>query len=67
MFLGADQDSFLEGGRLGFSEKNRRDWEKSKAGTTEMWDIVSKSTSAYRTKAQYARRANAGDFFEEEK
>lgn len=65
VFLGADQDSFLEGGRLGFAEKNRRDWEKSKAGTAEMWDGVSKSTLEYRKKARYQRMTDADAFFDD--
>jgi hypothetical protein len=65
VFLGADQDSFLEGGRLGFSERNRRDWEKTKAGTAEMWDGVSKATLSYRSKAQYQRMTDADSFFDD--
>lgn len=67
VFLGADQDSFLEGERLGFSEKNRRDWVKTKAGTEEMWDGVSKSTLNYRTKQRAQRIADADEFFGDEK
>ena len=65
VFLGADQDSFLEGGRLGFAEKNRRDWEKTKAGTAEMWDGVSHATLEYRKKARYQRMTDADSFFDE--
>lgn len=67
VFLGADQNSFLEGERLGFSEKNRRDWVKTKAGTAEMWDGVSKSTLSYRNKQRAQRITDAGDFFDDEK
>ena len=66
MFLGADQDSFLEGGRLGFAEKNRRDWVKTEAGTAQMWDGVSKSTLRYREKERMLRRIEADSFFDDD-
>ncbi|MEX1044316.1 MAG: vWA domain-containing protein, partial [Acidimicrobiia bacterium] len=66
VFLGADQDSFAEGGRLGFSASNRRDWDKSAQGTKEMWDQVSKSSLAYRRKERFARMMEADEFLEDE-
>lgn len=66
VFLGADQDSFAEGGRLGFSASNRRDWDKSSEGTKEMWAQVSKSSLAHRRKERFARMMEADKFLEEE-
>ena len=66
VFLGADQDSFAEGGRLGFSASNRRDWDKTSEGTKEMWAQVSKSSLAHRRKEQIARLMEADRFLEDE-
>lgn len=66
VFLGADQDSFAEGGRLGVSMSNRRDWDKSTEGTTEMWNKVSKSSLAHRSKERLARIEDADRFLEDE-
>lgn len=66
VFLGADQDSFAEGERLGFAVKNRRDWLKTEAGTAEMWDGVSKSTLKYREKERMLRRMEADSFFDDD-
>ena len=67
VFLGADQDSFEEGGRMGVSMANRRDWDKSAAGTKQMWSQVSSSSLAHRRKERYARMMEADQFLEEEK
>ncbi len=67
VFLGADQDSFEEGGRIGVSVSNRRDWDKSAAGTKQMWSQVSSSSLAHRRKERYARMMEADQFMEEEK
>jgi len=66
-FLGADQDSFAEGGRMGFSATNRRDWDKTSQGTAEMWSKVSSSSLAHRRKERLARMMEADGFFEDEK
>jgi len=67
VFLGADQDSFEEGGRIGVSVSNRRDWDKSAQGTKQMWSQVSSSSLAHRRKERYARMMEADQFMEEEK
>lgn len=66
VFLGADQDSFAEGGRLGVSMSNRRDWDKSAEGTKEMWSTVSKSSLSHRQKERLARIQDADRFLEDE-
>lgn len=66
VFLGADQDSFAEGERMGFSASNRRDWDKSSDGTKEMWAQVSKSSLSHRRKERFARMMEADKFLEEE-
>ena len=66
-FLGADQDSFAEGGRLGVSAVNRRDWDKTAQGTAEMWSKVSSASLAHRRKERLARMMEADGFFEDEK
>ncbi len=67
VFLGADQDSFAEGGRMGVSMSNRRNWDKSAEGTRDMWSHVSSKSLAHRKKERYARMMDADQFLEDEK
>ena len=66
VFLGADQDAYAEGGKVGVASANRVPWGKSKAGSKKMWKDVSYSTSSYRTKADYLRRKDRDRFYEED-
>jgi len=65
-FLGADQDAYAEGGRIGVAPMNRRTWEKSAAGVRKMYGDVAYSVSEHRSKPMVRRRAEADEFLKEE-
>ena len=66
VFLGADQDVYAEGDKVGVASANRVSWEKSKAGSKKMWKDVAYSTSSYRSKTGYLRRKDRDSFHEED-
>ena len=66
VFLGADQDVYAEGDKVGVASANRVSWEKTKSGSEKMWKDVAYSTSSYRTKADYLRRRDSDQFHEED-
>ena len=66
VFLGADQDVYAEGEKVGVASANRVSWEKSKAGSEKMWKDVAYSTSSYRTKSDYLRSRDRDRFHGEE-
>jgi len=66
VFLGADQDVYAEGGKVGVAIGNRVSWEKSKAGSKKMWKDVAYSTSSYRSKADYLRGTSKDQFYVED-
>ncbi len=66
VFLGADQDVYAEGEKVGVSTANRIAWEKSKAGSDKMWKDVAYSTSSYRSKEEDLRQQDRDRFHEED-
>jgi Mg-chelatase subunit ChlD len=66
VFLGADQDVYAEGHKVGVAAGNRVSWQKSKEGSKKLWDDVAHSTSSYRSKAEYLRRQESDRFYEED-
>jgi len=66
VFLGADQDVYTEGRKLGVSAANRVSWERSKQGSAKLWKDVAYSTSAYRSKQHARRRSDADRFYNED-
>lgn len=65
-FLGADQDVYAEGGKVGIAAGNRVAWDKSRPGSEKMWKDVSHSTGKFRSKSDYLRRLDADKFHEED-
>lgn len=63
VFLGADQDVYAEGERVGISPSNRVAWEKSGPGQARMWRDTSSSTVAHRLKLSQGRRRDSGQFY----
>ena len=61
-FLGADQDSFAEGGSVGVAAANIANWDKTAAGTKAMWARTSKSVEAHRAKTRVERFESIGEF-----
>ncbi len=66
VFLGADQDVYAEGHKVGVATANRIAWAKSKAGSDKMWKDVAYSTSSFRDKEEYLRRQDSDRFHEED-
>jgi len=65
VFLGADQDAFAEGTRVGVAGANTAGWVKTKAGVAEMYETLSRRTSDHRAKPAAMRKADADRFYEE--
>jgi Mg-chelatase subunit ChlD len=66
VFLGADQDVYAEGDKVGVATANRVAWEKSKAGSDKMWKDIAYSTTTYREKEEFLRRQDRDRFHEED-
>ena len=62
-YLGANQDAYAEGGKMGVAQGSAQAWAASPAGTAAAFDDLSKATAAYRAKAPEARKADRGGFF----
>ncbi len=65
-FLGADQDSYAEGEKVGVAPTNRASWAKSKRGSEKLWRDASYSTAKYREKDQHSRRTDSDRFYQED-
>jgi len=66
VFLGADQDAYAEGTRVGVAGANTAGWVKTKAGVAMMYDKLSRRTTDHRAKPAAMRKADADRFMEEE-
>lgn len=64
VFLGANQDSYAEGGKLGFGSKNIQNFKFDGQGTREAWSAVCGATKNMRTKLQRKERFDHEDFFD---
>lgn len=65
VFLGAEQDAFAEGTRLGVAGTNAAAWDRTKAGAAKLYDDLSYSTSLHRGKPR-AQRVREADIFHQE-
>lgn len=65
-FLGADQDSYAEGGAVGVAPDNIANWDKSAAGTAGMWRKASKSVEVHRSKTSPERFASSDKFIQDD-
>lgn len=65
VFLGADQDAYAEGTRMGVSGVNSRGWAKNPESVKKMYRDLELSTTAHRAKQVSRRRAEADRFFVE--
>lgn len=63
-FLGANQDAFDEADSIGMAQGSAKNWDASRHGTADMWNHLSTSTSAMRSKTSKDRRASRDDFFQ---
>lgn len=62
VFLGANQDSYGEAGRLGFAEGSTSNWVPGSSGAA--FAQISRSVGAFRSKSRLARHRQVEDFFE---
>ena len=63
VFMGANQDSYLEAGRMGVSQESISNFEASAAGTSAAFQSISRATSEYRGKTRMERTRDSGTFF----
>jgi len=65
-FLGADQDSFREGAKVGVAPGNRFNWAKTPYGVKKMWSAAAYSTRTFQDKDEALRKADADVFFKQD-
>jgi len=65
VFLGADQDAYLEGGHIGVAPRERVQWEKTPEGVQKMWADLSYSADLHRQKPRDQRHREADEFHTE--
>ena len=63
VFMGANQDSYLEAGRMGVSQESISNFEASAAGTAAAFQSISRATREYRGKTRIERTRDSGTFF----
>ena len=63
LLLGADQDAYAAGDRMGLAGTSVAGWDKSAAGTDKLWRDVSRSTEMYRRKSRKQRLAESDDIY----
>lgn len=67
VFLGADQDAYVEGTRMGVAGTNAAAWVKSAPGVRKMYRDLEYSTSEHRKKSAHLRKLEADKFHQESK
>ena len=63
VFMGANQDSYLEAGRIGVSQESISNFDASAAGTAAAFQSISRAASEYRGKTRMERTRDSGTFF----
>ncbi len=63
VFMGANQDSYLEGGRIGVQRESISNFEPSSEGTEAAFRSISRAASEYRGKTRVERTRDSGTFF----
>ena len=63
VFMGANQDSYLEAGRIGFSEESISNFAADQRGTSAAFASISRATSEYRGKTKIERTRDSGKFY----
>jgi Mg-chelatase subunit ChlD len=62
-FLGANQDAFAEASSIGVAPSSTVAWAATGQGALDMWDEMSSSTLAMRSKTRDERKSSRDDFF----
>jgi len=65
VFLGSDAEVMAEAVRMGTSQANRAQWDKSSAGTRRMWEETSDAMTTHRSKEAYLRKTDSRRLWEE--
>ncbi len=63
VFMGANQDSYLEAGRIGVSRESISNFTATEAGTAAAFQSISRATREYRGKTRIERTRDSGTFF----
>ena len=63
VFMGANQDSYLEAGRIGVAEESISNFDATAAGTAAAFQSISRATSEYRGKTRIERTRDSGKFY----
>jgi len=64
VFMGANQDSYATGGRLGFDPGSTQNFRSDSHGTRASWQSVGRAVRDYRGSDSYVRQQRRGDFFD---
>jgi Mg-chelatase subunit ChlD len=67
VYLGANQDSYEEGGRIGYSAGNTQNYDASPLGAAVAFASLSKSVGTRRAKMRSGESYDKGDLFEGDK
>ena len=63
VFMGANQDSYLEAGRIGVAQESVSNFAATAAGTSAAFQSISRATREYRGKTRIERTRDSGLFF----
>ena len=63
VFMGANQDSYLEAGRIGFSDESVSNFAATATGTSAAFQSISRATTEYREKTRIERTRDRGKFY----
>ena len=63
VFMGANQDSYLEAGKIGVSEESISNFGATATGTAAAFQSISRATSEYRGKTRIERTRDSGRFY----
>ena len=67
VFMGANQDSYAEGGRIGFVAGNVQDYDATPDSVVDAFDSMSRATGEWRAKPRSQRYADKERFFNDVK
>ena len=63
VFMGANQDSYAEGGNIGFKSGSIQNYDPSPASISEAFGSLSRASGEFRGKGSQERRSSKEDFF----
>ncbi|WP_420612703.1 ARPP-1 family domain-containing protein [Candidatus Spongiisocius sp.] len=63
VFMGANQDSYLEAGRIGFARESISNFAADERGTSAAFESISRATREYRGKTRMERSRDLGTFY----